>query len=402
MNKILIIVDKFKGSLTAREVASIIASQFQRQIPNIITCELPLADGGDGTLDAVSDFGHETLYIQTIDALGRDIEVPVLRIGDKVLCEMAKSTGLWSLSHKERNPRFTSSYGFGVVIKEVARLGFRNILLGIGGSATNDAGTGMLSALGYRFLDKDGQPIGYEDRLGDAKNMFVDVTNESGLPLGFMTGACLEKIVAIDNSGVPDYLKGLNIEVACDVNNPLIGIYGASHVYGPQKGASPKDVEFLEAGVIHFAQVCKEFFGKDFSELTGAGAAGGMGFALALFLDAKLLSGWRVIFDFLNVDKQIEEATLVITGEGRVDGQSLSGKLLDGVIEVTARHRKRLWVICGDNLLTDRELEMVGVEKLFSISQLQPSKKKAIADAHRYLEKIALEAATFFKPTASN
>lgn len=401
MTKVLIVVDKFKGSLTAREVASIIATQFKKQIPDIITCELPLADGGDGTLDAVSDFGHETLHIATIDALGRNIEVPVLRIGDKILCEMAKSTGLWSLSHKERNPRLTSSYGFGIVIDKVAQMGFKNILLGIGGSATNDVGTGMLSALGYRFLDKDGQLIGL-DRLGGAENKFVDLANESGLPPGFMTGACLEKIVAIDDSGVPDYLKELNIEVACDVNNPLTGIYGASHVYGPQKGASPKDVKFLERGVVHFATVCNNFFEKDFTELPGAGAAGGMGFALAAFLNAQLLSGWRVLFDFLDVDQQIEEASLVITGEGRVDGQSLSGKLLDGVIEVTTKHRKRLWVICGDNLLTRRELETVGIEKLYSISKLQPSKKKAIANAHRYLEKIALEAATFFKPTASN
>lgn len=397
MTKVLIIVDKFKGSLTAQEVASIIASQFQKQIPGVITCELPLADGGDGTLDAVSHFGHETLQIATIDPLGREIQVPVLRIGDRVLCEMAKSTGLWNLSSEERNPRITSSYGFGVVIKEVASRGFRNILLGIGGSATNDVGTGMLSALGYRFLDKEGKTICL-NKERDTLPGFM----QKNLPLGFMTGACLEKIVTIDSSGVLDYLKGLNIEVACDVNNPLTGIYGASHVYGPQKGASPQDVKFLERGVVHFAAVCKDFFGKDFSELPGAGAAGGMGFALAAFLDAKLLSGWRVIFDFLDVDNQIEDATLVITGEGRVDGQSLSGKLLDGIIEVTMRHRKRLWVICGDNLLTDRELEIAGIEHLFSISKLQPSKDKAIANAKEYLEKISNQAATFFNSTTSN
>ncbi|MFA6770360.1 MAG: glycerate kinase [Bacteroidales bacterium] len=388
MTKVLIVVDKFKGSLTAREVASIIASQFKKKIPGIITCELPLADGGDGTLDAVAHFGHETLKISTIDPIGREIQVPVLRIGDRVLCEMAKSTGLWNLSKEERNPKLTSSYGFGVVIKEVARMGFRNILLGIGGSATNDVGTGMLSALGYRFLNREGNPICLEQGRG--------------FPPGFMTGACLEKIALIDSKEVPDFLKELNIEVACDVNNPLTGIYGASHVYGPQKGASPQDVKFLESGVVHFAGICKEFFGRDFSEVPGAGAAGGMGFALAAFLNARLLSGWRVIFDFLDVDNQIKDANLVITGEGRVDGQSLSGKLLDGVIEVTMRHRKRLWVICGDNLLSDRELEMAGVEKLFSISQLQPSKNKAIENAHNYLKKISLEAATFFNSTASN
>ena len=395
MTKVLIIVDKFKGSLTAREAASIIASQFQKEIPGIITCELPLADGGDGTLDAVSHFGHEILKISTVDALGRKIEVPVLRIGNRVLCEMAQSTGLWNLSQNDRNPLLTSSYGFGIVINEVAKRGFRNILLGIGGSATNDVGTGMLSALGYRFLDSAGHLI-------DVHNNHLGFVSESRLSPSFMTGASLDKIASIDSSQVPSYLKGINIEVACDVNNPLIGIYGASRVYGPQKGASPQDVEFLERGVIHFAQVCNEFLGYDYSELPGAGAAGGVGFALASFLDARLLSGWRVLFDFLDVDKQIEDANLVITGEGRVDGQSLSGKLLDGVIEVTMKHKKRLWVLCGDNLLTNRELEIAGIEQLFSISQLQPSKDKAIAGAKKYLEKVSLEAATFFNSSTSN
>lgn len=388
MTKVLIVVDKFKGSLTAREVASIIATQFKKQIPDIITCELPLADGGDGTLDAVSHFGHQTFQIESIDPLGRAIQVPVLRIGDRMLCEMAKSTGLWSLAYEDRNPRHTSSYGFGVVIDKVAKMGFKNILLGIGGSATNDVGTGMLGALGYRFIDKEGN--------------FIAAHSNDSLPFGFMTGSCLERIETIDPSGVPDYLKGLNIEVACDVNNPLTGIYGASHVYGPQKGASPKDVEFLERGVVHFATVCNNFFEKDFTELPGAGAAGGMGFALAAFLNAQLLSGWRVLFDFLDVDNQIEDAALIITGEGRVDGQSLSGKLLDGVLDVANRHGKRVWVICGDNLLTNRELEIAGIEKLYSISQLQPSKAKAIANAKHYLEIISTEAATFFYSTPSN
>lgn len=388
MAKVLIVVDKFKGSLTAREVASIIASQFNKIIPNITTFELPLADGGDGTLDAISNFSHETFQIESVDSLGRAIQVPVLRIGDRVLCEMAKSTGLWSLSQTERNPLYTSSYGFGVVIDKVAQMGYKKILLGIGGSSTNDVGTGMLSALGYRFFDKE-------------NNLIVPDTS-SGLPTGFLTGSSLEKIERIDSKMVPNYLSGINVEVACDVNNPLTGIYGASHVYGPQKGASQKDIEFLERGVVHFSTVCKDFFGKDYSGYPGAGAAGGVGFALASFLNAKLLSGWRVLFDFLDVDDQIEDASLVITGEGRVDGQSLSGKLLDGVIEVSMRHKKRLWVICGDSLLSNRELEIVGVEKLYSISQLQPSKDEAIANAKEYLEEISLEAATFFNSTASN
>ncbi len=374
--KVLIIVDKFKGSLTAREASAAISAGLRMHLPEIEIEQIPLADGGEGTIEAVEHLGDEKFFVSAVDPLGRKIEVPVLRTGNKVLCEMAKSTGLNFLSKQERDPLKTSSYGLGMVINAVAKLGYSKILMGIGGSSTNDAGAGMLEALGYVFIDKDGNPA------------------KSG---HYMTGGDLLNVAGIDDSSVAPYIRNLKIEVACDVNNPLTGIYGASRVYGPQKGAKPEDVVILEEGVQNFARISARYLGYDHSDNSGAGAAGGMGFALNAFLNATLMSGWRVLFDFMKIEDRVDEADLVITGEGRVDGQSISGKLLDGVVEICLKHRKRLWIICGDNLLTSRELERIGVERLFSVSQFEPSKERAIANAKSYVEKISQLAATFLK-----
>ena len=195
-----------------------------------------------------------------------------------------------------------------------------------------------------------------------------------------MTGAHLVNISGIDDSSVTPYIRNLKIDVACDVNNPLTGAYGATMVYGPQKGANADALELLEEGVLNFSRVTARYFGLDNSEYPGAGAAGGVGFALKTFLGASLQSGWRLIFDYLDIESKIEESDIIITGEGRVDGQSLSGKLFDGVLTMSLKHKKRVWVICGENLLTDRELERIGVEHLFSVSQFEPSKE--IGRAH--------------------
>jgi glycerate kinase len=427
--KVLVLVDKFKGSMTAREVASVISNTLEKAAPGVVTTQLPLADGGDGTIDAIEHFADEVINVTVHDPLGNLIKVPVLRIGDKILCEMAKSTGLWNMSKEMRNPLNTSSYGFGSVIRKMAERGFRDFLLCIGGSATNDVGTGMLSALGYVFRDEKGDPVstsfkesrstinmglstGAESQEQDflteedsstKMNLHVQGSfaphqsnNRRGiLPDGFVAGKDLIRICSIDDSFVPDYLRELNIEVACDVNNPLTGNYGSSRVYGPQKGATAEIVEELEKGVVHFSGLAAAHLGVDNSEFPGVGAAGGMGYALKSFLGAQLCSGWRTLFDFLEVEEKISESDIVITGEGRVDGQSLSGKLLDGVLEISLKHQKRVWVICGDNLLSSREVEIAGIEHLFSISQIEPSKDKAIAGAKKFLEKISYIAATF-------
>lgn len=376
MIKVLILVDKFRGSLTAREVSEAIARGLVTYHEPLEIVKVPLADGGEGTLEALESKETERIFVESFDPLGRGIKVPVLKTGERVLIEMAKSTGLNLLARDERNPLYTSTYGLGVVIRQVARMGFKDILVGIGGSATNDGGAGMLEALGFRFTDEDGRDV----RSGE-----------------HIAGRDLVNIKLVDDSGVDPLLKGLNIEVASDVTNPLTGLKGASRVYGPQKGADEEEIEFLEAGMLNFARVSEAYFGKDHSLLPGSGAAGGTGFALSAYCGAKLRSGWRVLFDFMDIDRCIKEAHLVITGEGRVDQQSLSGKLVAGVGELCKRHKKPLWIICGDNHLTDKEIKQIGATTLFAISYIEPEKELAIVNAKEYLEKISADAATFLK-----
>lgn len=381
MMKVLILVDKFRGSLSASEVSEAIAIGLQSFSDSLDIVKVPLADGGEGTLEAIERDGTERLMIECIDPLGREIVVPVLKMGDRVLIEMAKSTGLHLLTREERNPLYTSSYGLGLVIKKVAEMGYKSILIGIGGSATNDGGTGMLEALGFRFVDEEGRDV----RLGD-----------------HITGRDLINIRNVDDSGSNPLLKELNIEVASDVTNTLVGAKGASRVYGPQKGARDEEVESLEKGMQNFAKVSAGYHGKDFSSLPGSGAAGGVGFGLIAYCGATLKNGWRVLFDFMDVDKSIMESHLVITGEGRVDEQSLSGKLLAGVGELCKKHKKPLWIICGDNHLANKDVRKVGASILFAISYIEPEKELAIKNAREYLEKISADAATFLKDIQSN
>ncbi|HCV15633.1 MAG TPA: glycerate kinase, partial [Rikenellaceae bacterium] len=216
MIKVLILVDKFRGSLTAGEVSEAIATGLLSVSDSLQVVKVPLADGGEGTLEAVESEGTSRIMIESIDPLGRKILVPVLKMGDRVLIEMAKSTGLHLLTKEERNPLFTSSYGLGLVIKQVAESGSGNILIGIGGSATNDGGAGMLEALGFRFIGEEGRDV----RLGK-----------------HIAGRDLINIRSVDDSGVNPLLKEISIEVASDVTNSLTGAKGASRVYGPQKGA---------------------------------------------------------------------------------------------------------------------------------------------------------------------
>jgi len=378
--KVVLIMDKFKESLSATEVAEAIFSGLSSK-NGVSVCSIPLADGGDGTIEALDSMvGFEKVWIDTVDPLGRKITVPVLK-GTRFICEMAQSTALVLLSEQERDPLRTSSYGFGSVIKTIAKMGAEEIIAGIGGSATNDCGAGMLQALGYRFYDRNGNIIRGAKQNGEEETELLSDT--------LINGGDLADICKIDDALVSKYVKSLKITVASDVTNPLTGVYGATRVYGPQKGAGVDAVERLEAGVVNFAGVAEKFLGSDNSTLSGSGAAGGVGFALNAFLRAELKPGWRVLFDMLDVEEKVRQADLIITGEGRVDGQSLSGKLLSGVSAICNKYKKRLWVICGDNLLTERELKRAGIERLYSVSQIEPMKELAIKNARQYLYDIA-------------
>ena len=310
--RFLVCPDSFKGSLSSVEAADSIARGLRigaGDEPAEIV-EIPLADGGEGTAEAlVRATGGEIRRVRAHDPLGHEIEAffAILGDGETAVVEMAAASGLTLLSDSERNPLVTSTFGTGELLRAAAESGAARIIVGIGGSATNDAGSGAMSALGARFLD----------------------ASRKELPPG---GGALVDLDRIDMSGFrfPDRVR---VEVACDVTNPLVGPAGTSAVFGPQKGATPEMVERLDAGLARWAEVVKRDLGKDVAGMPGAGAAGGLGAGLAAFLNASLRSGIDIVLDAVRFDEQLAGADLVITGEGRIDEQTSFGKAVGGVLK---------------------------------------------------------------------
>jgi glycerate kinase len=313
--RVVIAPQSFKGSADAVAVASAIAHGVRRVWPRAACVELPLADGGEGTtLALVRATGGEMRSARVHDPLGREIDAQWGVLGDRTtaVLEMAAASGLPLLRAEERDPRVASTRGTGELIIAAAASGAQRIVIGIGGSATNDGGAGMALAFGYRFLDADGRE----------------------LPEG---GAALARLARIEGQTDPRLIRPA-IDVACDVRNPLLGPEGATAVYGPQKGATPEIQRELEAALTRYADVVEGFVGRDVRSVPGAGAAGGLGAGLIAFLDARLVSGSALVLDAVAFDKRLVGADLVVTGEGRIDGQSLYGKLTHAVT-VAARRR---------------------------------------------------------------
>jgi glycerate kinase len=374
MLKILIVTDKFKGSLTASQAAESIKSGLLSGSVKTEIIVVPMADGGEGTMEVVKNsIGGELFFVKVSDPLNREINAPYLKNGGKILIEMAKCSGLGLLRQSEYNPSITSSFGLGQMIIAAAKEKPQEIIIGIGGSATNDGGMGLLKAIGYRFNDVNGKEA-----------------------------VSLADVRSIEDKEVSGELNDIKIKVACDVNNPLTGERGATRVYGPQKGADPEMISTLEEGMKNYAQICDQYLGSKYSLVSGSGAAGGVGFALAGFLGAELLPGWKVLAEYTDLEHLIKESDLVITGEGSVDEQSISGKLLDGVASLTKKYSKILWVFCGINNLNKEELLKLGVSKLFSISDLEADKEVSIREAKKYLEKNSSISATFLNQIESN
>jgi glycerate kinase len=313
--RVLIAPQSFKGSADAVTVAAAIAQGVRAVWPEAVIVELPLADGGEGTVRAlVRATGGQLRHARVSDPLLRDIDAEWGTLGDgtTAVVEMAAANGLPLLREDERDPRITSTRGTGELIIAAAMSGAHRIVIGIGGSATNDGGAGMARAFGYRFLD---------DRGAD-------------LPEG---GAALARLHRIDGQTDPRLVRP-SIDVACDVRNPLLGPEGASAVFGPQKGATPAIVRELDAALARYADVLERFVGRPVRDVPGAGAAGGLGAGLLAFLDARLVSGSRLVLDAVGFERHLDGAALVITGEGRIDGQSVYGKLTQAVT-VAARGR---------------------------------------------------------------
>ena len=307
--KIVIAPQTYKGSVSALQAAEAMREGVKRVLPDAETVLVPVADGGDGTLETlVESSAGEIRTTDVTGPLGERVSAPWGAMGDGVtaVIEMARTSGLAMVDDDKRDPRIATTYGLGEAIKDALDRGFRRFIIGIGGSATNDAGAGMAQALGVRLLDADG----------------------NDLPYG---GAALAHLERIDMSGLDARTSESEFEVACDVNNPLCGPEGASAVYGPQKGATPEMVEELDAALMCLAEVVERDIGREIADTPGAGAAGGLGGGMMAFLEGNLRAGVDIVLDTVDIDGRLEDADMAITGEGQTDFQTVYNKAPIGV-----------------------------------------------------------------------
>ncbi|MFF9136115.1 glycerate kinase [Streptomyces albogriseolus] len=356
----LVAADKFKGSLTAVEVAERVIAGLRRVRPDLRAEALPVADGGDGTVAAAVAAGFERHEVRVSGPLGDEVTAAyALRDGTAVV-EMAEASGLQRLPEGVFAPLTASTYGSGELLRAALDAGARSIVFGVGGSATTDGGAGMLAALGARFLTASGEPV----RPG---------------------GAALAELATADLSGLDPRLRSVEFVLASDVDNPLTGPKGAAAVYGPQKGASSEDVERLDAALAHLVKVL------DASALAaspGAGAAGGIGFG-ALLVGARFRPGIEVMLDVLGFASALERADLVITGEGSLDEQTLHGKAPAGVAAAARAAGKDVVAVCGRLALAPEVLGRAGIRRAYALTDVEPDVAKCIGDAGPILERTA-------------
>lgn len=365
--KILIAPDKFKGSLSALEVCRAIESGLKKRGEKTVVRAHPMADGGDGSLAILSGYlDLKSQIIQTIDPLGREISAEYFTSSKAAFIEVASASGLVLLDKKERNPLKTSTLGTGKMIADALTKGYQQIYLFLGGSATNDAGMGIASALGCQFLDVEHKilaPIG--GNLAEVKHI---------------------------KFGTQFDLKNIQLTLLCDVTNPLFGIKGAAHVYAPQKGANLDQVKYLDDGLRNFSRLIHHQFSKDVSSIPGSGAAGGISAGLMGLLGAKIKKGFEVISQLTDLEKQIQWADGVISGEGKLDPQSLQGKVIDGVARLCKKHKKPLTLLVGKNELKTQDLQHLNIKDVFSISEQAKDIDDAMLNGAMYLEQMAEQA----------
>ena len=345
-SKIVVASDSFKGSLSSLEVADAAAKAINECIPGCSVEKVEVADGGEGTMEALyRTLGGVKVAVEVCDPLGRAITASYVKLADGVtaVLEMAVASGLPLLAPQERNPMKTSTYGTGQLIADALRKGCRKFLIGIGGSATNDAGMGMLEALGVRFLDVEGNLL-------------------------HGSGESLEKVEDIDLSGVCAALAESEFIIACDVDAPLYGPKGAACVFAPQKGADAEMVTMLNDGLEHFSSVVKRVTGKDVSDIPGGGAAGGLGGGFVAFLPARLERGIEMVLDAISFDERIRGASLIITGEGGVDFQTLTGKTPYGILKRARRQGIPVVAIGGSVALGEIEALEAGFAGVYAVT----------------------------------
>lgn len=384
--KVIIAPDSFKGSLTSSEVADAIERGILAVDSNTKIIKIPLADGGEGTVEALVNFSKgEIVNVNVSDPLGNPIKAcyGLLKIGDNqdssvpqiktAIIEMAKASGLPLVHTENRNPLNTTTFGTGELIKDALNKGCKKIIIGIGGSATVDGGSGMAQALGVRFYKKSGT-----DKYHQSPNC-LEIKDK-------MTGGLLTDVEKIDISELDERIKNCEIIVACDVDNPLLGEKGAARVYGPQKGATPEQVKILENNLNKFAGIVKNTLGIDIVNIPGSGAAGGLGAGLVAFLNARLESGIKLILDTIHFEEMIKDADLIITGEGRIDSQTAYGKVVAGVAKIAKKHNIPVIAIGGSIEENLTELYNIGVTSIFSIINEPMELNKVIERSKELIE----------------
>ncbi len=363
--RIIIAPDSFKECLTATEVAQCISRGVRKVAPTADIRMIPIADGGEGTVESlVLATGGSTFTVPVVDPLMRPItaKVGILGDGETAVIEMAAASGLSLVEPQKRNPLKTSSYGTGLLIKTVMERGYKKVILGIGGSATNDGGAGMAQALGIKLLNDGGNEIG-------------------------PGGENLHNLARIDISKAHSMLSGTEIIVACDVINPLCGAQGASVVYGPQKGADMQMVQLLDDGLRHFANVIKKDLNLDVADVPGAGAAGGLGAGLLAFTNAKLKPGFDILSEIIGLEEAIATCDLVFTAEGKIDFQTQFGKTPCGVGRLALKHKKPAVALAGTVEAGTDELHVLGITAIFSISDGPTTLEESIKNAAELLER---------------
>ena len=365
--KFVLAPDSFKESMTSKEACDAMERGIKKVIKDAECIKVPMADGGEGTVEALVCVTDGSILKAIVKGpLGNDVEAKFGILGDKktAVIEMAEASGIALVDREKRNPMVSTTFGTGQLIKEALDLGVEKIIIGIGGSATNDGGAGMVQALGGSLLDKDGNELNFG-------------------------GGELGKLSKIDISKLDKRLKNVKIEVACDVTNPLCGEFGASYVFGPQKGATKDMVAKLDKNLEHFAEKIKEYLGKDIKNVEGAGAAGGLGASLLAFLGCELKKGIDIVIENTNLAEKLEGADFLFTGEGSIDSQTIYGKTPMGVALVAKKKGVKTIAFGGRILEGSENLYDIGINALFSITPGVISLDEALKDESKNLERTA-------------
>ncbi|MYN45864.1 glycerate kinase [Pseudoduganella sp. FT93W] len=373
--KIVIAPDSFKESLSALEVASEIEAGFRQIYPHADYCKLPMADGGEGTVQALIDAsGGQRIVCQVAGPLGQPVTAFYGLMGDgqTAVIEMAAASGLELLTPEQRDALHASTYGTGQLIRAALDAGARRFILGVGGSATNDGGAGMLQALGARLRDGDGQELA-------------------------AGGAALAQLATIDLAQFDARLAECSFQIACDVDNPLVGPAGASAVFGPQKGASPAQVQQLDAALQRYADVLASQFGQQVAQLPGAGAGGGIAAAMLVFLRGRMRPGVEIVAQAAGLAEAIASADLVLTGEGRIDGQSVHGKTPVGVARLARQYGKPVIAIGGCLGSGVEQVYLHGIAASVAAVSRPCTVAQALADARQNLQLAARNVAALLK-----